>query len=53
MHDLPWYGIRVRSNFEFKSAAALAHKGFEQFIPSYKMRRRWSDRYKVVSPLAS
>lgn len=44
----PWYALRVRSNFERKAADALALRGLESFLPSYKVRRNWSDRVKWV-----
>lgn len=44
----PWYALRVRSNFERKSAELLRQKGLEEFLPSYRKRSRWSDRTKWV-----
>ncbi len=44
----PWFAIRVRSNFEQIAAAALRGKGYEEFLPVYRTRRRWSDRVKEV-----
>ena len=44
----PWYAIRVRSNFEKKSAELLRQKGLEEFLPTYRRRARWSDRTKWV-----
>jgi len=44
----PWFALRTRSNFEKKSATALEGKGFEQFLPTYKVRSYWSDRVKWV-----
>src|SRR5260370_9828337 len=41
-----WYALRVKSRFEFVTSAALRQKGFEQFLPSYRSGRRWSDRIK-------
>lgn len=46
--DHPWFALRTRSNFEKKSATVLEGKGFEQFLPTYKMRSYWSDRVKWV-----
>lgn len=42
--EFPWFGIRTRSNFEKKAAAALASKGYPQYLPLYRVRRQWSDR---------
>lgn len=41
---LPWFGIRTRSNQEKMAASALESKGFEHYLPTYRSRRRWSDR---------
>ncbi len=44
----PWYALRVKSNFERSVSEALRGKGLEEFLPLYRSRRRWSDRFKVV-----
>jgi len=44
----PWYGVRVRSNFEQIVAVALRARGYEEFLPLLKVRRRWSDRIKCM-----
>lgn len=44
----PWYAVRVRSNRERVVAIHLRERGFEQFVPSYKVQRTWSDRKKVI-----
>lgn len=41
---LPWYGIRTKSNCENVAATVLEAKGYESYLPSYRVRRRWSDR---------
>lgn len=46
--ETPWYALRVRSNFERKSADLLSESGFEQFSPTYRCRSYWSDRMKWV-----
>ena len=40
----PWHGIRTRSNYERLAALNLKDRGFQPFLPVYKLRRRWSDR---------
>jgi transcription antitermination factor NusG len=40
----PWYGIRTRSNQEKIAAAVLTDRGYEPFLPVYRVRRCWSDR---------
>src|ERR1035437_3207123 len=43
-----WYAIRVQSRFESVVSMALRGKGYEEFLPVYRTRRRWSDRFKDV-----
>jgi transcriptional antiterminator NusG len=43
-----WFAVRVRSNQERTAIAHLRERGFEQFAPSYKSERRWSDRKKEI-----
>lgn len=45
---IPWHAVRVRSRFEYTTSTILRDKGFEQFLPLYRSRRRWSDRVKEV-----
>lgn len=47
-----WFAVRVRSNFELRTSIVLRRKGFEEFVPTYRSKRRWSDRVKeITSPL--
>src|SRR6266849_3946189 len=41
----PWFALQVRSRYESFVAAHLSGKGYEWFLPLYKSRRRWSDRF--------
>jgi transcription antitermination factor NusG len=43
-----WYALRVRSNFEQTTSTFLTANGQEAFLPTYRERRRWSDRMKDV-----
>jgi transcription antitermination factor NusG len=43
-----WFAVRVRSNHERIAAVHLEERGYEEFMPSYKVERRWSDRTKEV-----
>lgn len=43
-----WFAIRVRSNQERTAIAHLRERGYEQFAPSFKSERRWSDRTKEI-----
>jgi transcriptional antiterminator NusG len=43
-----WYALRVRSNHETVVQSGLRSRGFEEFLPVYRARARWSDRVKVT-----
>jgi transcription antitermination factor NusG len=43
-----WYAVRVRSKFERNVSVVLEHKGVEQFLPTYRSRRTWTDRTKTL-----
>jgi len=47
-HPERWFALRVKPHRERVVAAAARHKGFEEFLPLFKCRRRWSDRLKVL-----
>jgi transcription antitermination factor NusG len=44
----PWFALQVRSRYENIVTAHLSGKGYEYFLPLYKCRRRWSDRFKEI-----
>jgi len=47
-----WFALQVRAKYEFTAASILHAKGYEEFVPTYRSRRRWSDRWKEqVMPL--
>src|SRR5215469_1241131 len=43
-----WYAVHVRSKFERTVSTVLEHKGVEQFLPTYRSRRIWTDRVKTM-----
>jgi transcription antitermination factor NusG len=43
-----WYAVRVRSNAEKMVHEGLVRKQYESFFPTYRSRRRWSDRIKEL-----
>jgi transcription antitermination factor NusG len=43
-----WFAFRVRPRHEKQVSIALREKGFVEFLPLYKSKRRWTDRTKVV-----
>lgn len=45
---LSWYAIRVKSNREHVTSLALHEKGYEEYAPTYRTRRFWSDRVKEL-----
>ncbi|MGC4053266.1 MAG: UpxY family transcription antiterminator [Paludibaculum sp.] len=44
----PWYAVRVRSNREAVVSLHLRERGLEEFTPSYRVERQWSDRVKYI-----
>ena len=52
MNTKLWYALRVPPSREERASTELSHRGFETFLPTQKVKRRWSDRIKVLdSPL--
>lgn len=43
-----WYAVYTRPRWEKKVNRLLMEKGFECYCPLNKVRRKWSDRYKLV-----
>jgi transcription antitermination factor NusG len=43
-----WFVLRVKSRAEHVVATMARNRGFEEFVPFYRCRRRWSDRNKTV-----
>jgi len=43
-----WFALTVKPQHERAAAFALRQKGFEEFLPLYRTRRRWSDRMKEL-----
>jgi transcription antitermination factor NusG len=43
-----WFAVRVRSRTEKIVATMIRSRGFDEFLPLYQSRRRWSDRFKSV-----
>lgn len=44
----PWYAITVRQRYEKQVAAALTGKGYSPYVPARVVRKRWSDRIKLI-----
>lgn len=47
-HLWPWFALQARSRHENAVAMQLQGKGYDPFLPLYKVRRRWSDRIKEI-----
>ena len=45
---LRWFAVYVKTNAERSVASVLKTKGYEEFVPTYKETRQWSDRRKQV-----
>jgi|SRR5208283_2683564 len=43
-----WFALHVKTRCERVVATIARSKGFEEFLPFYRVRRRWSDRMKSV-----
>jgi len=43
-----WYALYTRPRHEKQVLQELTNRNIEAFLPTYKIRRRWSDRYKTV-----
>jgi transcription antitermination factor NusG len=46
--NLLWYALRVQTKYGSFASATLRSKGYEEFLPLYRSRRRWSDRIKTL-----
>jgi transcription antitermination factor NusG len=45
---LAWFALQVRTRHETAIAGFLQAKGYEQFLPLYSVKKRWSDRVRVI-----
>lgn len=43
-----WYAVYTKPRWEKKVHSLLEQKGLESYCPLNKVRRKWSDRYKIV-----
>jgi transcription antitermination factor NusG len=43
-----WFALRVKPRFEKTVATIARNKGYEEFLPLCRSRRRWSDRVQSV-----
>ena len=47
-NELQWFALVVRSQHEKIVGSVLQEKGYEELLPLYSIRRRWSDRMKQL-----
>lgn len=43
-----WYALQIQSRLASVASTVLQGKGYEEFLPVYTSRRRWSDRMKTI-----
>lgn len=43
-----WFALLVKPRHEKTVSAALRSRGYEEFLPLRSVRRKWSDRFKMV-----
>src|SRR5262249_31662338 len=43
-----WFALTVRPNHERTVERSLVYQGFEAYLPTQRVRRRWSDRTKEM-----
>jgi len=43
-----WYALYTRPRHEKHVLDELSGRNIDAFLPTYKVRRRWSDRYKII-----
>jgi len=48
LNSLSWYAIYTRSRHEKVVESGLIERGIEAFLPKLTMKKRWSDRTKMV-----
>lgn len=46
--DGSWFALQIKAGHERATALMLRHKGYEEFLPLCKVKRRWSDRIKEI-----
>ena len=43
-----WFALQVRTRWESSTAVLLSGKGYQTFLPTYKVRKRWKGRMREV-----
>ena len=48
-HDnQPWFALRVKPNHEKRVSELINYQGLEEFLPTYRVRRRWAQRWQNI-----
>ena len=47
-YDHRWCAVQVAPRHEVIASAILRSKGYEEFLPLYRVKRQWSDRRKEI-----
>ncbi len=47
-HEESWFALRVKTRCEKLVADSLSRRGYQEFLPLFRARRKWSDRYQEV-----
>ena len=48
MSNYPWYALHVASRYEKPVAGGLEMRGYSTFLPLFRSRRKWSDRFHDI-----
>ena len=43
-----WFALQVRTRWESSTAVLLSGKGYQTFLPTYKVRKRWKGKVREV-----
>lgn len=44
----PWFALRVKPNHEKRVSELIDYQGFEEFLPLYRVRKRWAQRWQNI-----
>ena len=48
MASYPWFAVRVTPRSEVRVGGQLSLRGLEAYVPTQQVKRRWSDRSRVL-----
>ena len=48
VHAVCWYALRVRPRFELVASRHLRAKGYDEYLPTRMVSRRWTDRVRTA-----